>query len=248
MLYENKRPLKYYGVLRPDQKDMVAKLHAKIYDYWDQSTHAPPKTRGREEETRPPPAFALLGWSEDRAVWPRAVLENFPEQSSQREELLKLKAEFDALVPALPSSTGASGSQGGASARAAARASGSPDFSLDDGKKPLDVKRLLDLPPVPLQELQARNDDRTESESCESFLLCSLIPKCMLRRLAHATGVRGRPSILVMKNFDIYIGNETTDPMNLEASELLGFNVGMFVEKLVEGLRTSQFSCFLRGM
>ena len=136
---------------------MVPKLHAKISDYWDQSTHAPSKTRGRGEKTRPSPAFALLGWSEDRAVWLRAILENFPEQSSQRDELLKLKAEFDALVPALPSSTGATGSQGGASARAAARTSGSPDFSLDDGKKPFDVTRLLDLSPVPLQELQARN-------------------------------------------------------------------------------------------
>ena len=68
----------------------------------------------------------------------------------------------------------------------------------------------------------------------------------MLRSLAHASGVRGRAAIVVMKNFDIYIGNESTDPMNLEASELFGFNVGMFVEKLVEGLRTTQFSGLLR--
>ena len=171
MLYENKRLLKYYGVLRPDQKDMVPKLQAKIYDFWDQSSHAPPKTRGREEETRPPPAFALLGWSEDRAVWPRAVLDNFPEQSPQREELLKLKAEFDALVPALPSS--ARGTQGGAPARPAARASGSPDFSLDNGKKPLDVTRLLDLRALAAQEFQARKDDRPDSESLVSAF-CSV--------------------------------------------------------------------------
>ena len=92
-------------------------------------------------------------------------------QSPQREELLKLKAEFDALVPALPSS--ARGTQGGAPTRPAARASGSPDFSLDNGKKPLDVTRLLDLPALAPQELQARKDDRPDSESLVSAF-CSV--------------------------------------------------------------------------
>lgn len=46
--------------------------------------------------------------------------------------------------------------------------------------------------------------------------------------------LRGR-ALVVSSTFDLYLGNTTDAVINMGPCELGGFNVGQYVEKLVEG-------------
>lgn len=56
-----------------------------------------------------------------------------------------------------------------------------------------------------------------------------------LSRLATVVGKAGRPSILIDKNYKIWIGNCAEEPQVFSQSELFGFNTGSFEFKLVGG-------------
>ena len=58
---------------------------------------------------------------------------------------------------------------------------------------------------------------------------------CVSGRLAYCFGVRGKPSIAVTAGWDIYLGNEGNAKLEFVGCKLLGFNLGQFEEKLVEG-------------
>lgn len=54
-----------------------------------------------------------------------------------------------------------------------------------------------------------------------------------MARLAYAVGKSGKPSIAVNKNYDIFIGNEGNTPLQLDACELFGFNLGSYDQRIV---------------
>ena len=146
-------PVRYYGCFRDDlqeHKDILATLKATAYQHWDSSSAAPPKQRpvpaAASEE---PVQLTLLGWNNGRAIWPGNILEKFATGTPQHKILLSLKEEFDRLCP----------NQERSDTRGAVtvpRASGSPDFSIEDGKMPIDVNRLVDLAPVSDAEAKAK--------------------------------------------------------------------------------------------
>ena len=72
--------------------------------------------------------------------------------------------------------------------------------------------------------------------SCPELSTCCWgWPRTIVRRLAIAAGARGKPSIVVTKNLDLYLGNESNAVLKLEPGELAGFNIGSYIEKIVEG-------------
>ncbi|CAE7224453.1 cofG, partial [Symbiodinium sp. CCMP2592] len=108
----------YFGVLRADQKDVQSEMFSMAYSHWDGSSLSPPMSR---------------------PGWPTDVLSKFLPGSKEHEHISKIKHDFEVLCPAADVAPPA------ASSANPARAQGSPDFSVDGGKQPLDVTRLLDL-------------------------------------------------------------------------------------------------------
>lgn len=61
---------------------------------------------------------------------------------------------------------------------------------------------------------------------------------CFLKlclRLATCPGRGNKPTIVVTKDFKIYLGNFTDNTLEVEAGELFAFNTGSFEVKLVRG-------------
>ena len=67
-------------------------------------------------------------------------------------------------------------------------------------------------------------------------------------RLATAAGARGKPSVVISKNYDIFLGNEGNSAVDLSAAEIFGFNTGTFTEKIVQGCvsEIKHIQCFGR--
>lgn len=65
-------------------------------------------------------------------------------------------------------------------------------------------------------------------------------------RLAVLPGRPGKPTILVTKEYKIYLGNLTDEAVELTAGELFGFGTGAFEVKLISGsvvLRRLKSAC-----
>ena len=60
-------------------------------------------------------------------------------------------------------------------------------------------------------------------------------------RLALCPGKANRPSILITKSFDIYLGNLNSEAMDVPCGELFGFNVGSFEMRIVKSFWAIQF-------
>ncbi len=54
-------------------------------------------------------------------------------------------------------------------------------------------------------------------------------------RLGFVLGKANKPSILISKDFDVYVGNLTNDALVLCAGELFGFYTGCFESKIIQG-------------
>ena len=59
-------------------------------------------------------------------------------------------------------------------------------------------------------------------------------------RLATLVGKQGKPSVIVSKNYEIFIGNESEETATYQACEIFGFGTGSFEFKLVHGEFVSQ--------
>ena len=60
----------------------------------------------------------------------------------------------------------------------------------------------------------------------------------MRKAYCAGTGNRLKPSVLVGKDYSLWIGNETTGELKLDASEICGFNLGSFESKAIAGILT----------
>jgi len=129
-----KYTLHYLAVLRDSQKDVVEAIEEMVYQSWDGSASAPPKTRPREATQEP--RLGTILWQDGRPVFPTTLLTKFAEDSDHRAELLKLKEKVEELWP---SDGGGAGTGTGSTVR---RAAGAPDFS---GVEVLDISREVSL-------------------------------------------------------------------------------------------------------
>ena len=77
-------------------------------------------------------------------------------------------------------------------------------------------------------------------KACQNDVLSPLArlascSKVHFDRKAYCAGNRTKPSLVVDTHYALWLGNETTEEMRLEACELCGFNVGSYEEKVVAG-------------
>ncbi|CAE7208396.1 cofG, partial [Symbiodinium sp. KB8] len=143
---EGKTPKSFYfGVLRADQKDVQAEMATMAYNHWDSSNFCPPRSRPVEAPAESRTPLQLLTWVNGRPGWPSDVLSKFAPGSKEHDSIKKLKEEFEQICPAATETSPLVAS----SPANPSRAQGSPDFSIDNGKKPLDLTRLLDLQTIP---------------------------------------------------------------------------------------------------
>ncbi|CAK9026417.1 unnamed protein product [Durusdinium trenchii] len=200
----------YLGLLKDSQQDVVPMVEEVVYNWWDQSSHAPPKRRPRDPATIPD--LRVLRWENDRPKVPPGVLDKFPRGSEQYNVLSELLNELKVLWPDADDQSAVTARPQNMTSRAnpsnpSARATGSPDFTNSDL---LDLEREVDLVKIP-----------SESFSEERLALCP--------------GKSGRPSIVISKTYGVFLGNFTTEEMLVKPGELFGFNTGAFQVLIIRG-------------
>lgn len=139
--------LKYFGVLRSIQKDVLQQFENMIYDAWDTSSESPPQQRARSETERP--ALSILTWQNGCPQIPENVLRKFPAGTRQEADILKFKEELETLWPT-PASVPGTRPAG------EARTAGAPDLT---GASILDLSREIDLPHIALTGFQVERPD-----------------------------------------------------------------------------------------
>lgn len=126
--------VKFFGVLRPNQKDILQQFEKIVYDSWDRSSAAPPQQRERSEADRP--ALSILAWLGTSPSFPDHLMRKFAEGTPQYNEMAKLQQELQTFWPA-PAPVPGSGTT-----QVVARTAGSPDLA---GASVLDLEREIDL-------------------------------------------------------------------------------------------------------
>lgn len=148
-------PIKYFGLVKEKfHADIVSALESQVYNHWDSDSSLSPS------KTRPPTqrkleveklGLEIIAMQNNQPIFPLDVLLNrFPSGAAEQEQIKEMKLEFERTFPAVAPSQ--SESPGRPLDR---RASGQCDFSIDNGAKPLDVNRDLDVATVPLDECPA---------------------------------------------------------------------------------------------
>lgn len=138
-------PMYYVGVLREDQREIQAALERKVYEFWDASDSAPPKSRATEPVQEP--TLELLGWANGGPVFPDQLLQKFAEGSTAAAEILAMKKE---LLTEFPSASQQTQTGRASKGRLAGnRASGRPDYSIEGGAKPLDTTAAIQRDHIP---------------------------------------------------------------------------------------------------
>lgn len=152
--------LAYVGFLREHQKDVIASIESTVFTHWDSLPSSPPKTRARAESRINVSGLQLLSCdSAGRPGFPDHVMGKFAPGSAQHKKLCEIKEAFQREFPA------SAGRDGGAvtTPGTVPRASGECDFSIDDGKEPLSVERVVELSYLPSPPEPA---DRTVVANC----------------------------------------------------------------------------------
>lgn len=142
--------MRYFGLLR-DHKDAVAEVERTVYEHWDASPDSPAKQR--PEEAKADPILNILTWSGNSCGFPDALLQKFKEGSAHHSAVLALSEKVKNAFPShFASTTSASGGAGRVVA-SGGRATGRPDFSIEGGKKPLDLEREVRFDSVAMDAL-----------------------------------------------------------------------------------------------
>ena len=159
LLALRKPEVHYYGMLREEQEDVKTQLGTQLYNHWDQSSEAPPKVRPREALEAP--VLQALAWNNGEVHFPDQLLNKFPANSQERSDMLKIKHEladfFRSSIPVvkkeeLESSPAAKPGTVPAVSPGrgpAPRAVGRPDWSIEDGARPVQCDAPIRLEHVP---------------------------------------------------------------------------------------------------
>ena len=153
--------LHYVGCMRPEHSDVKTALEEIVYNDWDRSPGAPPRSRPVEAQAEP--NLLLLNWSSNCPSLPDMIAQKFPESSPSYMEIMEMKkklVEEFGQPPPRPSGT--------ATRVTVCRAIGRPDFTIEDGSQPLDVTRALALDSIPVSTFSV---ERTGIEIVP-FVLC----------------------------------------------------------------------------
>lgn len=135
--------LVYFGVLR-DHKETVADVENMVYSHWDGLADSPPKQR--PQEAKPDPILNLLTWSGQSCGFPSSLLNKFATGTTHHAAMLALKEKVQATFP---QNFAGEGSAAGGTTSTTVRAAGRPDFSIEGGKKPVDICRQVRLDALP---------------------------------------------------------------------------------------------------
>ena len=155
----------YYGMLRAEQDDVKTSLGSQLYEHWDRSSDAPPKTRQREPVSAP--SLNALSWKDGRGHFPDAIVNKFQRGTDEHKKMLELKAEVEDLFagpivavpsppppPETPTPTGLLSRKGSAQSQGALvdstkstppRAVGRPDWEIEGGSRPPSVVKAIHL-------------------------------------------------------------------------------------------------------
>ena len=134
----------YCGFLLQEFQTNMTAIRTLVYNDWDKdSRKSPPQERpgrGGGGESAPAPNLQILAWAENRPLFPAALLTRFAEGTPEFDKIHGLKKAFEVRFPAPAPSTQNTGP---------ARVGGMCDFSIDNGRLPLDFSRCIDLPCIP---------------------------------------------------------------------------------------------------
>ena len=148
-------PVHYFGLLRQSQVgETRSDIASAVYNMWDNSPESPPKQRPTEETTSPNFRFEILAMQDGRPKWPTVLDQKFPSDSTEHKELMAIKAELLAKFPGL--NAPAASTSRAATAGSGARSEGSCDYTVDDGKRPLDHERMIELQAVPVADMNVQ--------------------------------------------------------------------------------------------
>lgn len=147
-------PLRYIGFIRKQDgpgagssiSDISKALRSQVWNFWDESTEAPPKTRPQEgdaPDSNAAPDLQVLAWQRGHPIWPEVLWDRFPDGSTEQASLKVKHGEFLSKFPSRPESAARA-----ASVSVPLRVGGLCDFSVDGGLSPLDFTKQVSLPVV----------------------------------------------------------------------------------------------------
>ena len=125
-LEEQNCPLRYFGF----HLDQLVTLKAMRSEVWDQSTHAPPKTRpaSTADERTSTLNLEILAWEGGRPVWPVPLDIRFPEGTEECDKVMEQKKDFLQKYPPVRTTTATSRAP---VVQSHPRAGGQCDYTLD---------------------------------------------------------------------------------------------------------------------
>ncbi|CAE7608143.1 cofG [Symbiodinium sp. CCMP2592] len=198
--------LRYCGILSTEQLDVKSQLNTAVYNWWDESSQAPPKRRPRgDDDNVALPDLQLLAWQDGGAIWPQSLAGKFPSGTDEESELTKLRKSFESEFPR-PRAPTRSMSSLSVGTDTGARVAGSCDYSQDG--EPLDVQRVLDLEAVAVADF---------SETP----LGTTVPKA------------GKLAVMITEKYEMWVGNLTDSELQTGPCELCGFGTGSYKEMIV---------------
>ena len=156
-------PLRYLGFVKTKDsgepsafKDLVSSVRSKVWEHWDSSTVAPPKTRPREDAAVAAPSLQLLAFQDGRPVFPEVLRGRFPVGTAEHAEVETMFEKFKDKFPQQPRPSPTQGS--------APRSGGLCDFSVNQGQMPVDPNRQVDLVLVKDADFQVRRTSVGQSK------------------------------------------------------------------------------------
>ena len=153
-----KIPIHYCGIIGENLKKLQEGVQSLVYNSWDASDASPPRERARPERVNPVDQLQLEVLAVNRGVpcWPDVILSKFHESTEEHKTLLKMKTAFEREFQVSQRNANANTNRVTSSTQGN-RCSGVCDYTVDGGKEPLDVQRVIDLPHVGLESFESDN-------------------------------------------------------------------------------------------
>ncbi|CAK9045245.1 unnamed protein product, partial [Durusdinium trenchii] len=201
--------IKYMGFLREDvEKDLRSAMESVVYQHWDSSADAPPKQRPQESKEKQDLKLEILAMKDGSPVFPEQVLmDRFTAGSEYHKEVQKMKAKFEEKHGRVGASTGTSATT---TTSQEGRVSGVCDFTIDEGLSPLDTSREVSLPVKTIDQLGEPSS-----------------------RIGTLVGKAGKPTVVLDKDFGLWLLNPGDAKIKVPCSELCGFGTGAYKNGVV---------------
>ena len=148
-------PVRYCGVIQKGFKQIREAMQSTVYKRWDTAASSPAKERPRDatETELSGLDLAVVALHRGKPCWPAHLMEKFDQESQEFKNLQKLKETFEGEfgVSATPGKANATVATSGRE-----RVSGSCDYTIDGGVRPVDVERDIQPETVALVEFNAK--------------------------------------------------------------------------------------------